>query len=118
MYLIDTYAALTAASAIAANGLLRYVLGSTFPLFTIQSKISPHHNLVYSIKAILTSQCTNILESVGLRVFLAFWDWLCCLFRGYYINGVDRSEPQVILKRKIYPSESRLTYDKICDNGG
>ena len=40
MYLIDTYAALTAASAIAANGLLRYVLGGTFPLFTIQSRNS------------------------------------------------------------------------------
>lgn len=38
MYLIDSYAALTAASAIAANGLLRYVLGGTFPLFTIHSK--------------------------------------------------------------------------------
>lgn len=36
MYLIDTYAALTAASAIAANGLLRYILGATFPLFTVQ----------------------------------------------------------------------------------
>ena len=35
MYLIDTYAALTAASAIAANGLLRYIMGGTFPLFTI-----------------------------------------------------------------------------------
>lgn len=41
MYLIDTYAALTAASAIAANGLLRYVFGGTFPLFTVQSKKSP-----------------------------------------------------------------------------
>jgi hypothetical protein len=40
MYLIDTYAALTAASAIAANGLLRYIFGGTFPLFTIQSKSS------------------------------------------------------------------------------
>jgi MFS family permease len=38
LYLIDTYAALTAASAIAANGLLRYILGGTFPLFTLQSK--------------------------------------------------------------------------------
>ncbi|KAF8847566.1 MFS general substrate transporter [Acephala macrosclerotiorum] len=36
LYLIDTYAALTAASAIAANGLLRYIFGGTFPLFTIQ----------------------------------------------------------------------------------
>lgn len=36
IYLVDTYAALTAASAIGANGLLRYLLGATFPLFTIQ----------------------------------------------------------------------------------
>lgn len=35
LYLIDTYEALTAASAIAASSLLRYLLGSTFPLFTI-----------------------------------------------------------------------------------
>lgn len=41
MYLIETYAALTAASAIAANGLLRYILGGTFPLFTVQSKPAP-----------------------------------------------------------------------------
>jgi hypothetical protein len=40
LYLIDTYAALTAASAIAANGFLRYALGATFPLFTIQSTIT------------------------------------------------------------------------------
>ena len=43
MYLIDTYAALTAASAIAANGLLRYILGGTFPLFTLQSIQSSDH---------------------------------------------------------------------------
>jgi len=36
IYLLDTYAALTAASAIAANGLLRYIFGATFPLFTVQ----------------------------------------------------------------------------------
>ncbi|KAE9375192.1 MFS multidrug transporter-like protein [Stipitochalara longipes BDJ] len=35
-YLIDTYQALNGASALAANGLLRYVLGAVFPLFTIQ----------------------------------------------------------------------------------
>jgi hypothetical protein len=35
-YLIDTYQALTGASALAANGLLRYVLGAAFPLFTLQ----------------------------------------------------------------------------------
>jgi hypothetical protein len=39
LYVVDTYAALTAASAIAANGLLRYIFGATFPLFTVQSTI-------------------------------------------------------------------------------
>lgn len=35
-YLIDTYQALNGASAMAANGFLRYVLGAVFPLFTLQ----------------------------------------------------------------------------------
>lgn len=35
LYLVDTYAALTAASALAANGLLRYAFAGTFPLFAI-----------------------------------------------------------------------------------
>lgn len=34
-YLIDTYGVSTGASAVAANGVLRYLLGSVFPLFTI-----------------------------------------------------------------------------------
>ena len=37
-YLIDTYRASNGASALAANGLLRYVLGAVFPLFTTQRK--------------------------------------------------------------------------------
>jgi hypothetical protein len=37
MYLVDTYQALNGASAIAANGLLRYVFGAAFPLFALQS---------------------------------------------------------------------------------
>lgn len=36
MYLVDTYQAMTGASAVAANGLLRYTLGAVFPLFTLQ----------------------------------------------------------------------------------
>jgi MFS family permease len=36
LYLIDTYGSLNGASAAAANGMLRYVLGAAFPLFTIQ----------------------------------------------------------------------------------
>lgn len=35
-YLVDTYQALYGASAIAANGLLRYTMGAAFPLFTLQ----------------------------------------------------------------------------------
>jgi hypothetical protein len=36
MYLVDTYQAVNGASAIAANGLLRYVMGFAFPLFALQ----------------------------------------------------------------------------------
>ncbi|OCK79152.1 MFS general substrate transporter [Lepidopterella palustris CBS 459.81] len=36
LYLIDVYGPLNGASAIAGNGILRYMLGATFPLFTIQ----------------------------------------------------------------------------------
>lgn len=35
-YLVDTYQAMGAASALAANGILRYTLGAVFPLFTLQ----------------------------------------------------------------------------------
>jgi MFS family permease len=36
LYLIDTYQSVAGASAAAANGLLRYVCGAVFPLFTVQ----------------------------------------------------------------------------------
>lgn len=36
LYLIDTYQSIAGASAAAANGLLRYVFGAIFPLFTVQ----------------------------------------------------------------------------------
>lgn len=38
LYLIDVYGPLNGASALAANGLVRYVAGAAFPLFTVQSK--------------------------------------------------------------------------------
>ena len=38
MYAIDVYGPLTGASAVAANGLVRYIMGAAFPLFTTQSK--------------------------------------------------------------------------------
>lgn len=39
LYLIDTYGQMNGASAMAANGLLRYVFGAAFPLFTVQMYI-------------------------------------------------------------------------------
>jgi hypothetical protein len=41
LYLVDVYGPLNGASALAANGLLRYVSGAAFPLFTVQSKLNP-----------------------------------------------------------------------------
>ena len=36
LYTVDVYGAIHGASAVAANGLLRYILGATFPLFSVQ----------------------------------------------------------------------------------
>ncbi|KAB2103605.1 Polyamine transporter 4 [Alternaria gaisen] len=36
LYLSDVYGAMNGASAIAANGIVRYILGAVFPLFTVQ----------------------------------------------------------------------------------
>lgn len=35
-FLLDTYGAMYGASAVAANGMLRYAFGAAFPMFTIQ----------------------------------------------------------------------------------
>lgn len=37
MYMVDCYGPMNGASAMAANGILRYSLGAIFPLFTTQS---------------------------------------------------------------------------------
>lgn len=56
LYVTDVYGPMNGASAIAANGIARYILGSVFPLFTVQSKSQhlltlfsrhPDHLLVY-----------------------------------------------------------------------
>ena len=39
LYLVDVYGPLNGASALAANGLMRYISGAAFPLFTVQSKL-------------------------------------------------------------------------------
>jgi hypothetical protein len=38
LYTVDVYGHEYAGSAMAANSLLRYVVGAAFPLFTVQSK--------------------------------------------------------------------------------
>lgn len=44
LYLFDVYGPLNGASALAANGLVRYIAGAAFPLFTVQSKwCHPRH---------------------------------------------------------------------------
>ena len=35
-YLVDTYQVANGASAVAANGILRFILGAVFPLFTLE----------------------------------------------------------------------------------
>ena len=43
LYLVDVYGPLNGASALAANGLIRYAAGAVFPLFTVQSKSNVLH---------------------------------------------------------------------------
>lgn len=38
LYLADVYGPMNGASAMAANGVLRYTFGAVFPLFTVQSR--------------------------------------------------------------------------------
>lgn len=40
LYLTNVYGAQFGASALAANGLLRYLVGGSFPLFTIPSELT------------------------------------------------------------------------------
>ena len=42
LYMVDCYGPMNGASAVAANGILRYTLGAVFPLFTVQSKSKPY----------------------------------------------------------------------------
>ncbi|EWC45204.1 hypothetical protein DRE_06092 [Drechslerella stenobrocha 248] len=54
-YLVDTYQYLTAASALAANGLLRYGFGAVFPLFAIQMFTNLKIGLATSVLAIIST---------------------------------------------------------------
>ncbi len=53
LYLVDVYGPLSGASALAANGLMRYSFGAASPLFTVQSKLFSWHYPLYRL--VLTS---------------------------------------------------------------
>ncbi|PVI08712.1 MFS general substrate transporter [Periconia macrospinosa] len=55
LYIVDVYGPLNGASAIAANGILRYTLGAVFPLFTIQMYETLGTGWATSILGILSS---------------------------------------------------------------
>lgn len=48
--MIDVYGPVNGASAMAANGIIRYSLGAVFPLFTVQSKFFRFLEPDYRIK--------------------------------------------------------------------
>ena len=53
-YIIDTYGPLLGASAAAANGIYRYVLGAVFPLFTVQMYVALGVGWATSLLAFVT----------------------------------------------------------------
>lgn len=69
LYLVDVYGPLNGASALAANGLLRYISGAVFPLFTVQSKLIPSQHS-HITRLTCDEQCMRGLASHGLRVCL------------------------------------------------
>ncbi|KAL6232817.1 hypothetical protein BDW75DRAFT_232463 [Aspergillus navahoensis] len=67
-YLVDVYRAGAAASALAANGVVRYILGATFPLFTVQmyEKLGVHWaGSVFSFLSLLLLPIPWILFKYG-----------------------------------------------------
>ena len=65
LYLIDVYGPLNGASALAANGLVRYVAGAAFPLFTVQSES-------YILKDLVKGNSANSILSVYDRLGIAW----------------------------------------------
>lgn len=59
LYLVEVYGPLNGASALAANGLVRYIVGAAFPLFTVQSKwFHPRHRTSrYELGVKLCADC-------------------------------------------------------------
>lgn len=88
LYLVDVYGPLNGASALAANGLVRYIAGAAFPLFTVQSECPQFQKRTSGTawKSLLTGdlQCTIVLPYLGLRVCSDFYRLQCCRFLGFF----------------------------------
>ncbi|TVY89796.1 Polyamine transporter [Lachnellula willkommii] len=66
LYMIDTYMAANGASAMAANGLARYIAGAVFPLFTVQM----YHGMGFQWASSLLGFVTVVLLPVPWVLFL------------------------------------------------
>lgn len=70
-YLVDTYGGIYGASAAAANGMLRYVAGAVFPLFTIQMYralgVGPASSLLGGVM-VLCAPIPWVLWKLGARI--------------------------------------------------
>lgn len=82
LYLVDVYGPLNGASALAANGLVRYIAGAAFPLFTVQSKsclirILAKGNLANSIRSVYDglgiAWATSLLGFLSLTMLPIPW---------------------------------------------
>ncbi|CAG7916157.1 unnamed protein product [Penicillium olsonii] len=83
LYLTNVYGAKSGASALAANGLLRYLVGGSFPLFTIPSMssclVSPAYISDFSVYNNLGYEWASSLLGF-LAVAFAFLPWIFYVF--------------------------------------
>jgi len=85
LYLTDVYGAKFGASALAANGLLRYLVGGSFPLFTLQSQFQPPSSRKQLTKFTVYQSLTYPWASsllIFLAVGFAFLPWIFYMFGG------------------------------------
>jgi hypothetical protein len=70
LYLTNVYGAKFGASALAANGLLRYLVGGSFPLFTLQS--------MFRARTLLNVKISNNFSVQQHGISLGFQlAWIC-----------------------------------------
>lgn len=81
-YIVDVYDDTTVASAMSANSLVRYSLGTIFPLFTIQCEL--FRDFLSSDVILISKQYFLALVSNGPQVYLDLSRLLSCLSRGFF----------------------------------